>query len=129
MIHSMQYKLTQKHNPANRREPAKWYASPLNNGKISAFQLNRQVIMRSKLDKDIVKKVVDITAEELSRLLMEGFSVAFHDMGTFRVSFSSEGAKKTEDFQPEMINNIKVIFTPSVKLQETIKNAINKNTH
>ena len=117
----MQYKLTQKHNPANRGEAAKWYASPLNNGKISAFQLNRQVIMRSKLDKDIVKKVVDITADEISRLLMEGFSVAFDDMGTFRVSFSSEGVEKTEDFKPEIINNVKVIFTPSVEFQEKLK--------
>ena len=120
----MQYKLTQKHNPANRGEAAKWYASPLNNGKISAFQLNRQVIIQSKLDKDIVKKVVDITADEISKLLTEGYSVMFDNMGTFRVSFSSEGVEEKEDFSPEMINNIKVIFTPSVEFHEKLKTNI-----
>ena len=80
--------------------------------------------MRSKLDKDIVKKVVDITADEVSRLLTEGFSVTFDALGTFRVSFSSEGTEKKEDFQPEMINNIKVIFKPAVELLEKLKEKV-----
>ena len=117
----MQYKLIQKHNPANRKVPAKWYASPVNNGKVSAFQLNRQVITRNKLDKDTIKKTVKAFTNEITELLAEAYSVNLGALGTFRVSFSSEGVEKTDDFQPEMINNIKVIFTPSVDLQEKLK--------
>ncbi len=117
----MQYKLIQKHNPANRKVPAKWYASPVNNGKVSAFQLNRQVITRNKLDKDTIKKTVKAFTNEITELLAEAYSVSLGALGTFRVSFSSEGVEKTDDFQPEMINNIKVIFTPSVDLQEKLK--------
>ena len=120
----MQYKLIKKHDPANRHKNPKWYAAPVYNGKISAFQLNKQVIIQSKLDKDIVKKVVDITADEISKLLTEGYSVMFDNMGTFRVSFSSEGVEEKEDFSPEMINNIKVIFTPSVEFHEKLKTNI-----
>ena len=106
----MQYKLIQKHNPANRKVPAKWYASPVNTGKVSAFQLSRQVIVRSKLNKDVVKKVVDVVSDEISKLLLDGFSVAFDELGTFRVSFSSEGVEHAEDFKADMINNVKVIL-------------------
>ena len=120
----MQYKLIKKHDPANRHKNPKWYAAPVYNGKISAFQLNKQVIIQSKLDKDIVKKVVEITADEISRLLTDGYSVMFDAMGTFRVSFSSEGVEEKEDFSPEMINNIKVIFTPSVEFHEKLKTNI-----
>ena len=68
-----------------------------------------------------MKKVVEITADEISRLLTDGYSVMFDAMGTFRVSFSSEGVEKAEDFMPEMINNLKVIFTPSAAFQRKLK--------
>lgn len=77
--------------------------------------------MRSKLNKDVVKKVVDVVSDEISKLLLDGFSVAFDELGTFRVSFSSEGVEHAEDFKADMINNVKVIFTPSVVLQKKIR--------
>lgn len=120
----MQYKLIQKHNPANRREPAKWYAAPVNNGRITSFQLNRQVIIHNKLDKDMVKKTVNALTCEIIELLGQGYSVNLGRMGTFRISFSSEGVENTDNFLPEMISSLRVIFTPSVELHKKLKETI-----
>lgn len=117
----MQYKLIQKRNPANRKKLPKWYAAPVNNGKITPFQLNRRALVRSSLDKDTVKNTIDALTQEITELLLNGYSVSFNNMGTFRVSFSSEGVSKAEDFSTEMINNLKIIFTPSVGFQKAFK--------
>lgn len=123
---AMQYNLKKKHNPANRNQQAKWYATPINRGKISSFQLNRQVILRSKIDKNMVKETANAMSQEITELLSDGYSVNFGTLGTFRVSFSSDGVEKAEEFNPEMIHNIKVIFTPSVEFQKAMKDKIKK---
>ena len=116
--------MTKKYNPANRKANAKWYATPVNAGKISAFQLNRQIVISSKQNKKEVKRTIDATVEEITKLLTDDYSVCLGTLGTFRVSFSSEGVEKSEEFQPEMINNIKVIFKPAVELLEKLKEKV-----
>lgn len=122
----MNYKLVKKYNPANRKESARWYATPVNNGKITAFQLKRQVMLHSNAGKDTVQKVSEAIVETVKELLQNGYSVSFGTLGTFRVSFSSVGVEREEDFKPEMIGNFKVIFTPSVEFQQALKEKITK---
>jgi len=50
-----------------------------------------------------------------------GRSVNIDGLGTFRLSFSSKGVDKPEDFNANMISGLKVIFTPRTELRDKIK--------
>jgi hypothetical protein len=43
------------------------------------------------------------------------------DLGTLRLSFSSEGVDNPDDFHTSMISGVKVVFTPSVALKQAIE--------
>jgi hypothetical protein len=47
-------------------------------------------------------------------------SVSLGDLGTLRLSFSSEGVEKPEDFNVSMISGVKVVFIPSVELKKQL---------
>ena len=53
--------------------------------------------------------------------LANGQIVRLGDLGSVRVSFSSEGADKESDITANSITDARIIFTPSPRLKEMLK--------
>jgi hypothetical protein len=51
-----------------------------------------------------------------------GKSVSLGEIGTLRVSFSSEGVDDKAGFNVGMINGKKIIFTPGTELKQQLQN-------
>jgi predicted histone-like DNA-binding protein len=51
-----------------------------------------------------------------------GKSVNLGELGTFRVSFSSEGVEDPADFNVSKISGVHVVFTPSMELKRKLEN-------
>lgn len=49
-------------------------------------------------------------------------SVKLGELGTLRVSFSSEGVEEESEFNVGLINGLKIIFTPSIELKSQLHN-------
>ncbi|MDR1098459.1 MAG: hypothetical protein LBL57_10040 [Tannerella sp.] len=47
-----------------------------------------------------------------------GKSVKPGELGTFRVSFTSEGVEDPKDFTVDKISGVRILFTPSTELKK-----------
>ncbi|MDR1563073.1 MAG: HU family DNA-binding protein [Dysgonamonadaceae bacterium] len=117
----MKYKLTARKNPQQPQCPPKLYAAPVNDGKVSQEEIAVEIVALSSLARGDVANVIDSTIDTIPKYLLMGKSVNLGDLGTFRISFSSEGVDTADEFNVSMISGVKIIFTPSVKLKKQIE--------
>jgi predicted histone-like DNA-binding protein len=116
----MKYKKKQRRNPQKPDEEGKYYAAPASSGKITINELSSRIERNSSLSQGDILNVLSNFLDELPEYLKDGKSVRLGDFGTFRCSFSSEGADTPEQVNPNLIKTVRVIFTPSTKLKHRL---------
>jgi predicted histone-like DNA-binding protein len=117
----MKYKLILRKNPQDRQERGKYYANAVNAGKLSIKDLAKEIAGRSSLTRGDVENVLDNFIDELPTFLKLGLSVKLGNFGTIRLTVASEGANEPEEFKADLIKGVRVIFTPSTELKESLK--------
>jgi predicted histone-like DNA-binding protein len=117
----MKYKMIERSNP-QKRENAKWYAAPVNAGKITKADLAKEIVNMSSLSRGDVSSVIENLIDILPKYLLMGKSVNLGELGTLRVSFSSEGVENEKDFNTSKIKGVKIVFTPGVELKKELSN-------
>ena len=106
------YKLIQRVNPGYPMQPRKWYAIPCNSGQISISQLGRDIAASSGLGRgDVTGALTDLT-DRLVTCLLDGQSLSLGELGSFHLSFGSEGVSSPEQFHTGLITRLKVVFVP-----------------
>lgn len=115
----MKIKLVEKVNPADRTQPAKWYANAVNAGKKDIKTIAKEISGRSSLTRGDIENVLSNFVDELPALLKDGFSVQLGEFGTMRLSLSSEGAATPEEFKMSGITS-KIVFTPSASIKKEL---------
>jgi predicted histone-like DNA-binding protein len=113
----MKYKLLERKNPQNRQSPGKLYATPVNDGKVTQQDVSADIVNLSSLARGDVGNVINSLIDTVSKYLLMGKSVNLGELGTFRISFSSEGVEDAKDFTVDKISRVHVVFTPSVELK------------
>ena len=116
----MQYKLIERRNPQKREEPGKWYAIPVNDGKITQKNIADDIVDLSALSRGDVASTIENLLDTVPKYLLMGKSVSLGNLGTMRISFSSKGAEKPDEFNTNLIKGVKVVFTPSVDFKRVI---------
>ena len=119
----LKYKLIERGNPSNPTAPKKIYASPVKTGTKTISSLSSDIADISSLSRGDINNVITNLVERIPKELLEGQSVSLGELGTLRISFSSEGVASEEDFNTNKIKNLKVIFTPGKLIKEEIKKA------
>ncbi|MDR2815115.1 MAG: DNA-binding protein [Proteiniphilum sp.] len=117
----MGYKLRERKNPQNPQAAAKLYAIPVNGGKVSQKEIAADIVGLSSLARGDVANVIDSLLDTVPKYLLMGKSVSLGELGTLRISFSSEGVETAADFNTSMISGVKILFTPSVELLKAIE--------
>ena len=116
----MKYKLIKRTNPRDKKEE-KWYASPINEGKITKTDVAKEIVNLSSLSRGDVSNVIENLLDTMPKYLLMGKSINLGEFGTLRLSFSSKGVNKPEEFNTNLIKGAKIIFTPSVELKKILK--------
>ena len=124
----MKYKLLERKNPQDRSQ-SKWYAAPVNDGRITENDLKREIVDLSSLSKGDVSNVVESFIEVMPKYLLMGKSVSLGELGTLRLSFSSEGVSDPQDFAVSKIKGVRVVFTPSTELRRSIEDITFEKAH
>ncbi|NLJ00386.1 MAG: DNA-binding protein [Bacteroidales bacterium] len=117
----MKYKLIQKANPLEPETQRKWYASAVKRGTINNYQLSKGIASKSSLTRGAVMNVIENMVDEIPRYLVDGYSVNLNNLGTLRLSLSSEGVNEPGDFIAENIKNTRVVFTPSPEFKKMLE--------
>ena len=116
----MKYKLIERANPQDRTK-VKWYASPVNDGRITQRDLAKDIVDNSSLSKGDVANVIENLLDTMPKYLLMGKSVSLGEFGTLRLSFTSEGVESADKFSPNLITGAKVVFTPGVELKKALE--------
>ena len=116
----MKYKLVSRKNPQNPQAAAKLYATPVSEGKLSQKDISAEIVALSSLTRGDVSNVVENILDVIPKYLLMGKSVSLGDLGTMRISFSSEGVNNAEEFTVSKISGVRVLFTPSPSLRQNI---------
>jgi predicted histone-like DNA-binding protein len=117
----MKYKAIQRVNPLDRTK-SKWYASPVNEGKIAKADLAKEIVDISSLSRGDVSNAIETLIDVVPKYLLMGKSVNLGELGTLRVSFSSEGAETAAAVSANKISGVKIVFIPSVELKKRLAN-------
>jgi predicted histone-like DNA-binding protein len=116
----MKYKVIERANPQDRSQ-TKWYATPVNDGRVSISELKNDIAALSSLSKGDVSNVIESLIEVMPKYLLMGKSVKLGELGSLRLTFSSKGADSPEAFNATNISGARVLFIPSVALKKAIE--------
>ena len=103
------YKLARKRNPLNRQETGKWYAVP------KSGKAMKEKVMTRMATEDTTFADVELAASAklISKFIhnqaIQGKRVRIPGLGTFRVSFGSEGVEDITKFHTGLIRNVKLV--------------------
>jgi len=115
----MFYRLVQKANPLDQEHKQR-YATSVNAGKIDTRMIAKTLAQKSSLTTGDVINVLENLMEEIPRRLSQGYSVSLWELGTFRLSLSSQGVKEQKEFNTRTIKK-KVVFLPSKSFKSELK--------
>ncbi|AVM51614.1 hypothetical protein C3V43_05590 [Bacteroides heparinolyticus] len=115
---STSYKLVQRKNPLKKNEPAKWYATP-NSAKPLAQKVMTRVATENTTTAPIeLESAMELLAAFIPQQLQQGHTVNVPGMGTFRLTFKSEGVEDINLFNSaKMIKSPRIVFTPAKELK------------
>lgn len=117
----MKYRLIQKANPLEPDKKKKWYASPVKAGTINNYQLSKGIAAKSSMTRGAVLNVIENMVDEIPKYLTEGYSVNLNNLGTLRLSLSSEGVDDPGIFKGDNIKNTRIVFTPSPEFKKILQ--------
>lgn len=107
-------------NPQDRTKK-KLYAAPVYDGKIIKPELAAEIVNVLSLSRGDVSNVIENIIDIIPKYLLMGKSINLGELGTLRVSFTSEGVENASDFNVSKISGTRVLFTPSTKLREQLE--------
>ncbi|MDR1120990.1 MAG: DNA-binding protein, partial [Dysgonamonadaceae bacterium] len=101
----------------------KFYASPVHDREISLDGLTKAIEKTSTVNGADIRAVLYAMVEEAVGGLSDGRIIRLGDLGSLRITLSSEGKNTAEEVTASAVKKAGVIFTPGQKLQEMLQSA------
>ena len=101
----------------------KYYASPVHDREISLDGLTKAIEKTSTVNGADIRAVLYAMVEEAVNGLADGRIIRLGDLGSLRITLSSEGKETAEEVTATSVKKAGVIFTPGKKLQEMLGSA------
>src|SRR3712207_3073889 len=118
---SVKYKLLQKKNPMKKNDPTKWYAIPNSDKPLAQKALTRAATENTTTAPIEMEAAMELLAAFIPQQLKQGHTVNVPGMGTFRLTFKSEGVEDINQFNAgQMIKSPRVMFVPAKELRDSI---------
>ena len=112
------YKLIKKVNPQKRQEPGKWYATPKSETPLSGKAMTCAATANTTTAPIEMEASLELLAKFVPQQLQQGHTVKIPGLGTFRLTFKSDGVEDINSFRANsMIKNVRIVFTPSKELR------------
>ncbi|WP_373732977.1 HU family DNA-binding protein [Bacteroides heparinolyticus] len=118
---SINYKLVQKKHPTKKSEPMKWYAVPNSARPLAQKALTRAATANTTTAPIEMEAAIELLAAFIPQQLQQGHTVNVPGLGTFRLTFKSEGVEDINLFNAGlMIKSPRVVFSPAKELRDKI---------
>jgi predicted histone-like DNA-binding protein len=103
--------------------PKKFYAIPVHERETSLDDLTADIEKATIVNGADIRAVVYAMVEEAVTGLSKGRIIRLGDLGSLRITLSSEGKDTAEEVTATSVKKAGVIFTPGRRLQEMLKHA------
>lgn len=114
---AVKFNVVERGNPSDPEAPKKFYASAIMNGKADIEELIGRIEKISTVSGADIRGVLYSIIDIVPDILSQGRSVRIGDLGTFRVSISSEGSETEEEVSAKNVRSARIIFTPGKKFK------------
>ncbi|WP_052911028.1 HU family DNA-binding protein [Riemerella anatipestifer] len=98
----------------------KWYATPVSSGEKTLTDLTKDIEKISTVSGADIRAVLYALVDVMQSSLASGQIVRLGELGSLRVSFSSEGKATEKEVTANTIKQAKVIFTPAKGIKDTL---------
>ncbi|HHT22705.1 MAG TPA: DNA-binding protein [Bacteroidales bacterium] len=98
----------------------KFYATNVLSGEKTLAGLTQDIEKISTVSGADIRAVLYALVDVMTGALADGQNVRLGELGSFRISISSEGKPKAEDVNAYAIRGAKVIFTPGKAIKDTL---------
>lgn len=119
---SVKFNVIEKGNPSDPSAPKKYYASTVMSGKQDIDHLTKRIEKISTVSGADIRAVLYSIIDVVPDILSEGNSVRIGDLGSFRISISSEGSETAEEVNSSNIKRARIIFTPGKEFKQMLNN-------
>ncbi|MCD8137368.1 MAG: HU family DNA-binding protein [Parabacteroides gordonii] len=120
----MKYKLVPRKNPQKLDDPPKLFAQPVYDGTVETNFIARQIAGRSSLTAGDIMNTLSNFFEEIPTYMLLGQTVKLDGLGTFRISFTSNGADSEDTFKVGSMKKARILFTPAPAFRKRIVDEI-----
>lgn len=121
---AIKYKVIEKGQPGVAGGGVKkFYANPVADGEITLTELTKQIERACTVNGADIRAVLYALVDVATDNLANGTIVRLADLGSLRISLSSEGKDKAEDVSATAVKSTSVIFTPGTKIKEMLASA------
>jgi predicted histone-like DNA-binding protein len=117
---SIKFNVIEKHNPAKPDDRKKFYASTISKGEATIEDLTKSIEKISTVSGADIRGVLYALVDVLTTDLANGQIVRIGDLGSLRVSISSEGKEKAEQVNAASVIDSRILFTPGPKLKDML---------
>ncbi len=119
---AVKYKVVKKGEPGVKGGGTiKYYAAPVVQGERNLEQITKSVEKISTVSGADIRAVLYALVDVITDDLANGLIVRIGDLGSIRLSLSSEGFANEADVTAKAIRNSKILFTPGPKLKDMQK--------
>ena len=101
----------------------KYYAAPVHDREITLDGLTKAIEKTSTVNGADIRAVLYAMVEETVLGLSEGRIIRLGELGSLRITLSSEGKDKPEEVTSSAVKKTGVIFTPGAKVKEMLNSA------
>lgn len=104
----LDYSVSGRVNPKEKDTPPRFYASHQTNKVVSLDEFSRHIASHGCVYKRAdIAAVLTMAVDCLREMLLNGYKIEMGDLGSFYISFSSEGTLTAKEFNP--IHHIKSV--------------------
>jgi predicted histone-like DNA-binding protein len=97
-----------------------FYATTVSDGEMTLDSMTTAIEKRCTVNGADIRAVLYSMVEVASEALQNGTIVRLGELGSLRMSLSSEGREKSEDVNATAIRGCSIIFTPGPKLKNSL---------
>jgi predicted histone-like DNA-binding protein len=98
----------------------KFYAAPVTDGEMTLADLTKSIEKMCTVSGADIRAVLYAMVDVATDTLADGTIVRLGDLGSLRLSLSSEGKATAEEVSSASVKSANVIFTPGTRIKEML---------
>ena len=114
----MQYNIIERKKPGT--QDFKYYGTVVLGEPVGLRKIIAEIEEKCTLTQADIVAVLYALESAVSKHLLNGQSVRFGTLGSFRPTISSEGAESAATWEPRMIKRVRAVFTPSGQMKQNL---------